>query len=61
MVSMMDILSGAAPLIVDVRQTGAGPSNGLAGIANVDHPWPRAAIARTERRRFGWRAQEIGM
>jgi 7-alpha-hydroxysteroid dehydrogenase len=25
MVSMMDILSGAAPLIVDVRQTGASP------------------------------------
>jgi hypothetical protein len=24
-VSMMDILSGAAPLIVDVRQTGSGP------------------------------------
>jgi hypothetical protein len=25
MVSMMDILSGAAPLMVDVRQSGSGP------------------------------------
>jgi hypothetical protein len=27
MVSMMDILSGATPLMVDVRQTGSGPDS----------------------------------
>jgi hypothetical protein len=27
MTSMMDILSGATPLIVDVRQSGSGPAN----------------------------------
>jgi hypothetical protein len=30
MVSMMDILSGASPLIADVRQTGSGPTYGSA-------------------------------
>jgi hypothetical protein len=27
MVSMMDILPGAAPLMVDVRQSGSGPGS----------------------------------
>jgi hypothetical protein len=30
-VSMMGILSGASPLIVDVRQTGSGPARLLSG------------------------------
>jgi hypothetical protein len=33
MVSMMDILSGALPLIVDVRQSGSGPRLTDAGLA----------------------------
>jgi hypothetical protein len=32
MVSILDILSGAVPLMVDVRQTGGSPEGGGAGI-----------------------------
>jgi hypothetical protein len=33
MVSMMDILSGATPLMVDVRQIGSGPSAPSCGLS----------------------------
>jgi hypothetical protein len=45
-VSMMDILSGAAPLIVDVRQTGSGPQGfAINRLAGIPYPWwrPRPA------------------
>jgi DNA-binding CsgD family transcriptional regulator len=33
MVSMMDILPGAVPLMVDVRQSGSGPGRGVGAVA----------------------------
>jgi hypothetical protein len=33
MVSMMDILSGAAPLMGDVRQSGSGPAHPVVAVA----------------------------
>ena len=35
MVSILDILSGAAPLMVDVRQTGGGPAPRAIGITSL--------------------------
>jgi hypothetical protein len=35
MVSILDILSGAVPLMVDVRQTGGGPAPRAIGITSL--------------------------
>jgi len=39
-VSIVDILSGAAPLMVDVRQTGSGPQGGRPGLASAETAKP---------------------